>query len=69
MADLLVLLRPERACKMALGSAKKLKETGPVEKERMASLPQSEQLARMSGLPLLKGKGIKIISTYHQTRS
>ena len=37
----------QRACRMAQASAEKLKHTGPAaEKERVASVPQREQLAR-----------------------
>ena len=36
---------------------KKLKHTGPAEKERVASVPQREQLARTPEPPLPKGKG------------
>ena len=35
----------QRACRMAQASAEKLKHTGPAEKERVASVPQREQLA------------------------
>ena len=48
-----------RACRMAQASAEKLEHTGPAEKERVASVPQSEQLARTPELPLPKGKGTK----------
>ena len=36
----------QRACRMAQASAEKLEHTGPAEKERVASVPQKEQLAR-----------------------
>ena len=42
---------------MAQASAEKLEQTGPAEKERVASVPQREQLARMPEPPLPKGKG------------
>ena len=42
---------------MAQASAEKLEHTGPAEKERVASMPQREQLARTPELPLPKGKG------------
>ena len=35
----------QRACRMAQASAEKLEHTGPAEKERVASVPQREQLA------------------------
>ena len=41
---------------MAQASAEKLEQTGPAEKERVASVPQREQLARTPELPLPKGK-------------
>ena len=42
---------------MAQVSAKKMDYTGPDEKKRVASTPQSEQLARTPELPLPKAKG------------
>ena len=47
----------QRACRMAQASAEKLKHTGPAEKERVASVPQREQLARTPEPLLPKGKG------------
>ena len=41
---------------MAQALVEKLEQTGTAEKERVASVPQSEQLARRSGLPLPKVK-------------
>ena len=41
---------------MAQASAEKLKHTGPAEKERVASVPQREPLARAPEPYLLKGK-------------
>ena len=35
----------QRTCRMAQGSAKKLEHTGPAKKKRVATVPQSEQLA------------------------
>ena len=35
----------QKACTMAQASVKKLEHTGPAEKERVASMPQREQLA------------------------
>ena len=46
----------QRACRTAQAS-EKLEHTGLAEKERVASVPQREQLASMSELPLPKGKG------------
>ena len=46
-----------RACRMAQASAEVLEHTGPAEKERVASVPQREQLARTPEPPLPKGKG------------
>ena len=42
---------------MAQASAEKLEHTGPAEKERVASVPQREQLASTPEPPLPKGKG------------
>ena len=42
---------------MAQASAEKLKHTGPAKKERVASMPQREQLARTPEAPLAKAKG------------
>ena len=47
----------QRACRMVQASAEKLDQTGPVEKEREASIPQREQLANMPKPPLPKRKG------------
>ena len=44
----------QRACRMAQASAEKLEHTGPAEKERVASVPQREQLARTPEPPLPK---------------
>ena len=44
---------------MAQASAEKLEHTGPAEKERVASVPQREQLARTPEPPLSKRKGIE----------
>ena len=41
---------------MAQASAEKLEHTGPAEKERVASVSQREQLARMPEPHLPKGK-------------
>ena len=50
-------LDQQRACRMAQASVKKLEHTEPAEKERVASVPQKEQLARTPQPPLPKGKG------------
>ena len=42
---------------MVQPSAEKLEHTGPAEKERVASVPQRKQLARMPERSLPKGKG------------
>ena len=47
----------QRACRMAQASAEKLEHPGPAEKERVASVPQREQLPSRPEPPLLKGKG------------
>ena len=41
---------------MAQASAEKLEHTGPAKKERVASVPQREQLASTPEPPLPKGK-------------
>ena len=47
----------QRACRMVQALAEKSEHTGPAEKERAASVPQREQLARTPEPPLPKGKG------------
>ena len=47
----------QRACRMAQASAKKLEHTGSAEKERVASVPQREQLASTPEPLLPKEKG------------
>ena len=47
----------QRACRMVQASAEKLEHTGPAETERVASVPQREQLASMPEPSLPKGKG------------
>ena len=47
----------QRAYRMARISAEKLERTGPAEKERVASVPQREQLASMPEPPFPKGEG------------
>ena len=56
----------QRACRMAQASAEKLEHTGPAEKERVASVPQREQLARTPESPLPKGKRNRAVSPKHQ---
>ena len=53
----------QKACKMGHASPEKLEHTGRAEKERVASVPQREQLASTPEPPLPKGKG-----TSHQSR-
>ena len=57
MADLLVMPRPAKTCRMVQASLEKLEHTGSAEKERVALVPQREQLASTLELPLPKGKG------------
>ena len=45
----------QRACTMAQASAENLEHTGPAEKERVASVPQRDQMARTPEPPLLRG--------------
>ena len=57
MSDLLVLPRPAKRVQNGQASAEKLEQTEPAEKERVALVPQREQLARTPEPPLPKGKG------------
>ena len=57
----------QRACRMAQASAEKLEHTGPAEKERVASVPQREQLPTTPEPPLSKGKETE--PSVHSTRS
>ena len=47
----------QRACRMVQVLVEKVEHTGPAENERVASVPQSEQLASTPEPPLPKGKG------------
>ena len=49
----------QTACKMAQASVEKLEHSGPAKMERVASVPQREQLASTPEPPLPKGKGTK----------
>ena len=51
---------------MVQASVKKLEHTGPAEKERVASVPQREQLACMLELPFAKRKRNRAISPEYQ---
>ena len=55
-AGLLVLPRPADGLQRGQASAGKREQTGPAEKERVASEPQSEQLARCQSPLCQKGK-------------
>ena len=52
MVKLLVWPRPVENLQNVEASVKKLKQTGPAQKERVASAQQSEQLARTPEPPL-----------------
>ena len=52
---------------MAQASAEIIEDTGPVEKERVASMPQREQLASTPESSLPKGKGKE--PSFQSTRS
>ena len=52
---------------MAQASAEKLEHTKPAERERVASVPQREQLASTPEPPLSKGKGTEL--SVQSTRS
>ena len=47
----------QKACRMAQASAEKLEHSVPAEKERVATMPQSEQLAKTPEPPLPEEKG------------
>ena len=49
-------LDQQKACQMVQASANKLEQTGPAEKERVASVPQREQLESTPEPPLPKRK-------------
>ena len=57
MAGLLVLPRPAESMQNGAGFSGKTCKYGSAEKERVALVPQSEQLASTSEPPLPKGKG------------
>ena len=56
----------KRACRMAQALAEKLEHTGPAEKERVASVPQREQLARTPKPPLPETKRNRAVSPEYQ---
>ena len=56
----------QRACRMAQASAEELEQTGPAEKERVASVPHRKQLARTPEPPLPKGKWNRAVCPKHQ---
>ena len=51
---------------MVQALAKKLVHTGPAEKERVASVPQRQQLASTPEPPLPKGKRNRAVSSEYQ---
>ena len=53
---------------MAQASAEKLEHTGPAEKERVASVPQREQMARTPEPPLPRGKETAVCPEYQIMR-
>ena len=55
----------QRACRMAQAATEKLEHTGPAEKERVASVPQKEQMAN-SPEPLCQEKRNKAVSPEYQ---
>ena len=56
----------QRACRMAQASAEKLEHTGPAEKERVASVPQREQLASTPEAALAKRKRNRAVCPEYQ---
>ena len=57
MADFMVLPRPSKNVQNGAGFSGKNLNTGPAEKERVASVPQREQLASTLEPPFPKRKG------------
>ena len=57
----------QRACRMAQAPVEKRGHTGPAEKERVASVPQREQLASTPEPLLPKRKGTELF--FQSTRS
>ena len=55
----------QRACRMAQASTEKLEHTGLAEKERVVSVPQTEQLASTPEPPLPKGKRNRAVCPKH----
>ena len=51
---------------MVQASAEKFEHSGPAEKERVASVPQREPLARTPEPPLPKGKRNRAVCPKHQ---
>ena len=60
MTDLLVL---QRTCRMAQASAEKLEQTGPAEKEKVATVTQREWSASTPEPPLPEGTKPSVQST------
>ena len=66
VACLLVLPRPAKSLQNGTGFSRELEHTGPAEKERVASVPQREQLKSTPEPPLSKGKGTEPFCSKHQ---
>ena len=62
-----MLLRSAKSVQNGAGFSGKLEQTGPSEMERVASVPQREQLAKTPEPPLPKEKGIEL--SVQSTRS
>ena len=58
----------QKACRIAQALAEKIEHTGPAEKERVASVPDKEQLASTPRPPLPIGKGTEtsVVSPEYQ---
>ena len=56
----------QRACRMVQASAEKLEQTGPAKKERVASVPQREQLSRTPEPLLPKRKRNRAVCPEYQ---
>ena len=56
----------QRACRMAQASAEKVEHIGPVEKERVASVPQREKLASTLEAAFAKKKRNRAVCPEYQ---
>ena len=66
MIDLLVLPRSAESLQNGADFSAKFQHTGPAEKKRVATVPQSEQLAKTPEAAFAKIKENRVISRDHQ---